>query len=74
MKSQVCHNVWLKSLLELQGKFEIDQPIGHFRTRSKIMYRSIWNSHTRAFEPFSLVVVKFPTPGPKFRSNGPRQG
>ena len=26
-----------------------------------------------AFELFSLVVVKFPTPGPKIRSNAPRQ-
>ena len=28
----------------------------------------------RAFELFSLVVVKFPTPEPKIRSNAPRQG
>ena len=28
----------------------------------------------RAYELFTLVVVKFTTPGPKIRSNAPRQG
>ena len=48
--------------------------VDNIHINSKLAHPLAFPTATRAFERFILVVVKFPTPGPKTRSNAPHQG